>query len=320
MAYGKQTEGRSQAVMMKDYYEPRLIGMNPLHRERIWHEIKHLNRNLRNFTDCILGTIDVALWDIQGKVVGQPIAELLGIYREKVPTYSTSSRFLLTPELVKQEVAAVKKRNFHGYKLQIWQGPEQDIPRLEAAREAAGPGLALMLDSVSGYDFDQALEIGRTLDRLRYKWFEEPIREQNISLITELARRIETPVLAGEGLGVIELAEQIKARTFQMVRGDVHLKVGITGLRKLIGMCDLLEIKMEIHTAATPLLDVANLHVGCSMKNGDFLESHHDLMRFGLKGGPLHPDADGFLHYPKGPGLGIELDWDWLDNHTVEKF
>lgn len=320
MAYGKQTEGRALATMIADYYAPRLVGMNPLYREKIWHEIKHLNRNLRNFTNCILGTFDVALWDIQGKLAGKPIAELLGLYRDRIPTYSTASRFLLTPEKVKEEVQRVKARGFRGYKLQLWQGPEQDIPRLEAAREAAGPGFPLMLDSVSGYDFDDAMEVGRCLDRLHYKWFEEPICEQNITLIKELAKRLDTPILAGEDLDVVELAEQVKAGTFHMVRGDVHHKVGITGLRKLIGMCDLLGVKMEIHTASTPLLDIANLHVACSMRNGDFLESHQDLFRFGLKEPALDPDEDGCVHCPQGPGLGVELDWDWLDNHTVETF
>jgi L-alanine-DL-glutamate epimerase-like enolase superfamily enzyme len=92
---------------------------------------------------------------------------------------------------------------------------------------------------------------------------------------------------------------------------------GVTGLRKALAACELFGYNLEIHTASSPLLDVANLHVACSVTNCELLETHHQMFRFGLKGSPLDPDAAGYVHLPMGPGLGVELDWDWIEDHTV---
>ena len=76
-------------------------------------------------------------------------------------------------------------------------------------------------------------------------------------------------------------------------------------------------MNLEIHALHSSLLDIANLHVACSVRNCEFFELHHPMFRFALKGAPLDIDADGCLHLPTGPGLGVELDWDWIDDNTV---
>ena len=76
-------------------------------------------------------------------------------------------------------------------------------------------------------------------------------------------------------------------------------------------------IRLEIHTGGAPLLDVANLHVASATPNTSFIETHHAVFRFGLIGNPLDPDEEGLLAVPTAPGLGVELDWDWIDDHTV---
>ncbi|MBK8023745.1 MAG: hypothetical protein IPK19_20505 [Chloroflexi bacterium] len=68
----------------------------------------------------------------------------------------------------------------------------------------------------------------------------------------------------------------------------------------------------------SPLLDIANLHVACAIRNSEFVESHHAMFRFGLKNAPLDIDAEGYQRLPAGPGLGVELDWDWIEDHTIE--
>jgi L-alanine-DL-glutamate epimerase-like enolase superfamily enzyme len=103
-----------------------------------------------------------------------------------------------------------------------------------------------------------------------------------------------------------------------VARGDVYIKNGVTGLMKAFRLCELHGLRLEVHTMITPLLDVANLHCNCAARNGGFAEVFHPGYRFGLKGKPLDIDADGYLRCPSGPGLGVELDWDWLDRHTVE--
>ena len=209
---------------------------------------------------------------------------------------------------------------FPAIKLQLSGGPALDIPRLRRAREVAGEGFPLMVDSSATLTFEQALRVGYELDDLEYEWFEEPLPDDHIMLLRKLSAALRTPVLSAETVSLTELPHYMVDGAVDMIRGDVHHKGGITGLMKAIGMCELMGYSLEIHTASSPLLDVANLHVGCATSVSRYLESHHPMFRFGLIGDPLRVHTDGCQHMPTGPGLGVEIDWDWIENNTVEMF
>jgi L-alanine-DL-glutamate epimerase-like enolase superfamily enzyme len=315
--YGANGEGRPNAYAIRDAYASALIGQDPLHSERIWQILRRRNRHLYAHTDTVQGILDVAIWDIKGKVAGLPVAALLGIERTKMPTYRTGSYYLPTPELVYAEARRYKDAGFHGCKFNFFDGPARDIPRLRAAREAVGDDFALMLDASSFYSFTDALAVGHALGDLGYRWFEEPVYDRQLDVLRRLSRELRVPILASETTTLAEKAEYLLSGAVDLMRGDVMNTGGVTGLRKAVAACELFGYNLEIHTASSPLLDVANLHVACSMANGDLLESHHDMFRFGLKGTPLTPDEDGYVHLPTGPGLGVELDWDWIDEHTI---
>ena len=175
-----------------------------------------------------------------------------------------------------------------------------------------------MQDLSGTYDFESALSVGRVLDELNFYWFEEPVPDRQFGTLRRLADELRTPILAGETLTLEELIEQVRIDSFDLARGDVYLKNGITGLMRAFRFCATRPMRLEVHTMATPLLDVANLHCNLAASNGGFAEVIHPIYRFGLKGTPLDIDAAGLLHAPRSPGLGVELDWDWLDNHTVD--
>lgn len=318
MGYGNQGDGRALAYLARDVYLAELIDENPLHIEALWQKLKRRTRHMYALTDALLGTLDIALWDIMGKAFHQPIAMLLGLYREKVPGYATSYRFHPTPEQVYEEARQMQADGFHGYKLHFWNNPQADIPCIYAAREAVGDEFPLMQDLNSKYTFTEAMEVGRVLDELNFIWFEEPIPERQMDNVRRLAAELKTPILGGETLRLEEMPEHIRHAAFDIARGDVYSKGGITGLYKSYAMCELFGYDLEVHTMATPLLDVANLHVACAVKNGRFMEVIHPVYRFGLKGKPLDIDSEGYLHMPSGPGLGVELDWDWIEDHTSE--
>jgi L-alanine-DL-glutamate epimerase-like enolase superfamily enzyme len=125
------------------------------------------------------------------------------------------------------------------------------------------------------------------------------------------------PILSGETVRVHELAEGMRRGDFDIARGDVHMKHGITGLHKAAGMADLLGYDLEIHAVVEPILDIANLHVACAIVNCHWSEAFNPLYQRGLQGDPLGIDADGFRHLPTGPGLGVEPDWNWIDDVTI---
>jgi L-alanine-DL-glutamate epimerase-like enolase superfamily enzyme len=319
MDYGPLGQGRGSAYAVHDIFYHDLVGHDPLHHEAIWQKLRRKQRHLYNFTETIWSNLDVALWDIKGKVAGLPIAVLLGQSRDRVPLYSTCPpQTITTIEDLEQQVRSKQAAGFAGIKLQLSGGSALDMPRLRRAREIAGPDFPLMVDSSAVLSFEDALKIGYELDVLKYEWFEEPFSDDHIVQLRKLAASIRTPVLAAETVSLTELPQYMVDGAIDMVRADVHHKGGITGLCKALGMCELMGFGLEIHTASSPLLDVANLHVGCATRLSRFLESHHPMFRFGLKGDPLRLHADGCQHVPHGPGLGVELDWDWIDNHTVE--
>jgi L-alanine-DL-glutamate epimerase-like enolase superfamily enzyme len=319
MGYGPHGDGAGLANNVHDVYAAELLGEDPLRTERMWHKLLLKGRHLYNLTDTLVSVLDVALWDIKGKAAGMPISTLLGGERTQMPTYATGWMFLPTDEQVHEEAQQMRSLGYHGYKLQLWQGAKRDIPRLRAAREAVGNNFALMQDANGGYRLLEALEIGRVLDELDFLWFEEPLSDRNLTLLETLARKLRTPILPGETLRWAEACETLRKGSFAMLRGDVHLKAGISGLNKLFGACETLGLELEVHTAASPLLDLANLHVAAAHTNCRLMEHHHPIFRFGLKDGGLDIDVDGMMQIPDAPGLGADLDWDWLDNHTTDQ-
>jgi len=319
MDYCPLGQGRASANAVHDIYYYDLVGKDPMNHELIWQQFRAKQRHLYNFRETIWSNLDVALWDIKGKKLQMPIAKILGQVREKVPSYATCPpQTIKTIEATAEQVIEKLKRGFHGIKLQLSEGSKLDIPRLQKAREIAGDSFPLMVDSSAALSFEDALKIGYELDSLHYEWFEEPFPDANIIQLKKLSQAIKTPVLAAETVGLFELPHYMHEGAIDIIRGDVHHKSGITGAMKAIAMCEMMGFEFEIHTASAPLLDVANLHVACATKLSRFCESHHSMFRFGLKNNPLEIDEDGFQHCPSNPGLGVDIDWDWIDDHTVK--
>jgi L-alanine-DL-glutamate epimerase-like enolase superfamily enzyme len=316
MAYGSHGDGAALADQLHAIYCRELVGEDPLDTEKLWQKLWRKQRHLYNQRDALLGVVDVALWDLKGKAAGLPIARLLGVFRDRMPCYASARSEHYTVEEVFVEAQRMKANGFHGYKLQLRSGPAEDIPRLRAARDAVGQDFPLMQDPNASYSLREASQVGRALDELGYHWYEEPIPDQHLGALAQLTAQVRTPLLLGETVRLTELPHYLRAGVGAMLRGDTLLKGGITGLRKAMAMAELFGVPLEIHTANTPLLDVANLHVACSAANTEFVENHHPVFRFGLKQHPLEPDAGGYAHLPAGPGLGVELDLDWVDNHT----
>lgn len=309
-------DGGAMVHVLHGLYAPQLIGEDPLEVERVWHKLRRLNRHAYNLSDGMAGAIDVALWDIRGKVAGMPIATMLGTARKRIGAYATARTIEPTPEAVFEEARTRKEEGYHAFKVQFWDGLARDIPRYRAAREAVGPDYPLMQDAAGMYSYAEALAVGKVLGDLDYTWFEEPIPDRNLFQLKRLTDQLAVPILSGETSRVHELAEGMRMGAFDIARGDVHMKEGITGLRKAAGMADLLGFDLEIHAINQPLLDVANLHVAMSIANCRWSETFHPIYYRGLKGDPLAIDADGYKHLPTGPGLGVELDWDWIDDNT----
>ena len=296
-----------------------LVGRDPLARTGLWHEYRYVDRWWNVFPIWAYGPVDVALWDIAGKIAHQPIYELLGWCRDAVPTYASSMALGSIDEYV-GEALAVKARGLHGYKVHPVGNINEDLKTYTAVREAVGDDFALMSDPVAAYSFDEALRAGHALEDLGYQWFEEPLFDGNAIALKRLADALDIPVVGTEVLagGTEAITDYLSRGVVDVVRGDVSWKGGITGLLRVAAVAEAFGTRCEVHTAIYHALEVANLHVLRAIPNSTFFEVLWPLddYAFGLRGA-LDIDADGMARPPSGPGLGIELDWDLIEDSTV---
>lgn len=323
--YGFTQKGRSIAEALAEVVRPQVLGEDPFDYERIWHKMLDRDRWGGLLPFNAYGGVDVALWDLMGKAVGKPIYKLLGGYRNRIKAYYTTGA-IADPETQVQHALAAKQAGFVGYKLHPKGGYDLDLASCKAVRAAVGDDMLLMSDPVAAYNHQQALRMGRELEKLNFYWFEEPLMDPDIEGYAELARQLEIPVVGTEwahgGLwGVYAVPQFLERKAVDIVRSDVSWKGGITGLLKTFHLCEAFNMQCEVHTAMMSLMDFANLHVMCAKKNCEFFEyagSIQEGIGFGLKSA-IKVDAQGYVTVPDGPGLGVELDWDVLDNHTVCK-
>ena len=170
---GAEMAGSIAAQSIKPFF----LGRDPLAREKHWYDFRRYDRHWHLTPIYSYGPFDIALWDIAGKVAGLPLYKLLGHYREKVPTY-VSSMFLDTPQDYADQAAEFKGLGFHGYKLHPPSDYHEALEAYRLCRQEIGddPHFKLMADPVTAHTYyEDALRMGRELEKLDYYWFEEPL-------------------------------------------------------------------------------------------------------------------------------------------------
>jgi len=293
--------------------KPLVVGCDPLDREWIWQTLWRVER-IYHFSIFTHSCIDIALWDIAGKAANLPLCKLLGGYRDKIKAYK-SSPLTMSVDTFVQEALKAKARGYHGYKLHPEGDPGKDLAACRAVREAVGDEMDLMLDPIGAYDHEGALKVARELERLGFLWLEEPLPDWDIHGNAELARAVDIPICGVEVLpgSIYGTAEYILQKGVDIVRSDVELKGGITGVMKTAHLSEAFGLNCELHTCLSALSNVANLHCACAMKNTlyfEFLESEK-TMGYGVKDFPCLDD-EGYVRPPSAPGLGLEIDWEQL--------
>lgn len=309
---------RGFAHYIADNIRPFLIGKNPLHREEIWQGMWHYNRFW--FTPLFaLGVVDVALWDLYGKLIGRPVYEILGGYRDKLPAYASGMTKASVSEFV-EDALKYKEQGFQGYKIHSVGDPFVDIETCQQIRLAVGARYPLMLDAVSAYDQNQAMRVGRAVEELNFVWYEEPLREYDIHGYKMLAAALDVPIAAvevNEG-SLYTTPEYIVTRAVDIVRSDVCFKGGVGQVKKTAALAEAFGLNLEIHTNGNAMLEAANIAVAASIKNTTFYERlvPDHLFIYGVEN-PIEIDREGFAHVPKGPGLGTRVDWDFVKRYKV---
>ena len=298
--------------------KPYLIGRSTDCREWFWSQHLYLQSRHRS-TWAAYAPIDIALWDLAGKQAEKPVVDLIGRARESVRAYMSFAT--PTPEIAayEREVEQTIDRGFDAYKLHPERLPARDVAFIvDRVRELAGCNVDLMLDPNCGYDLSTALEVGAALDANAFRWFEDPVRHFDFDAIEILSRRLSTPLSMCDQAPdqFHDSARYIRDRTVAAPRGSARV-LGITGLRKLMSMTEGFGMTCEIGLAGSPLMNLANAHVLQSVSY-DSLYEHFDSdpIQSVARIDNIQP-AQGRVSVWDRPGLGLDLDENWIDSHRV---
>ena len=302
-----------------------LLGRDPLHREGIWQNLWTAFRH----TDHLgLGPIDIALWDLAGKHSGAPISTLLGGYRETIPAYASTywgdeePDGLSTPAAYADFAAACRERGYPAFKIHPTGHPQRDMDICRAVDDAVGSEMELMLDPASAYrTYADALSVGRVLDELGFLWYEDPMGDggESIAASRRMAAELDTLVLGCEHVrtGPFWRADHLAADAVDLLRADAHLDGGITSVMKTAHLAEAFGVDVELHIGGP-----AHLHCLSAIRNSNYYE--HGL---------LHPEVawttgaaiegmpgvtDGEIRVPDGPGLGVDVDWSFVESHLTD--
>jgi L-alanine-DL-glutamate epimerase-like enolase superfamily enzyme len=311
--------------------KPLLVGRDPLDIGALWGELWPLTEHATKPIDPIaVGAVDVALWDIAGKVAQLPVHRLLGTCKDNMPAY-ISSWVHRVPHQYADEATFYAEQGWVGYKphppTQWRKRAEQvsidvDIETCRQVRAAAGDAMILMLDSACAYDLAEALAVGKEIEELGFHWFEDPLGCEEIDAYVELLDQLDIMVVATEitSGGFAAMAPWITRRATNALRGDVMLKGGITGMMKIAHLAEAFGFPCEIHDGFNSLGNVGCLHVAMAVPNCSMFEVLTinpsgvyglDHLSYGLTEPIAFDDAHHVLA-PTKPGLGYEIDWELI--------
>lgn len=305
------------AYVVTSILKPMLVGEDPLDRERHFQRMWQRCR-MRNLLRP-LGAVDVALWDLAGKIAGLPIHKLMGSYRTSVPAYA-SSAVLGSAEAYAEEAQSFKARGWGAYKIHPPTQWETDIKVCEAVRRAVGDDYRIMLDSTWAYEYVDALRVGQAIQRLGFYWYEDPLCEDDLSSYVKLRQKLSLPIMATEYApgGHTAYAPWLVQQATDYLRGDVAVKGGLTACLKTAHLAECFHMNYEVHHGGNSLNNVANLHLIMAIRNCEYFEVllPDGAQKYGLIN-DIEIDRNGMVHAIDKPGLGAEIDFDLVSRKTI---
>jgi len=319
--------------------KPLLVGENPLDREKLWHWMYQPFTFHPDWSEALIGVVDCALWDLFGRMINLPVHKILGGCREKVKAYASTFPNMGSPEVYAQHALECKRKGYKAYKVHAyicwdphkWQPapqlpgfPKEDVEVCQAVREAVGDDMVLMLDPFGGYTLEEALWVGRELEKLNYYWLEHPMIETTIEAYRRLTRGLNIAICSPEHIrgGVFTRAEWVLQGASDMLRIDDSYG-GITGCYKMANICQAYGLQCEMHGGGWANSQILGATTEATCK-------YYERVPMGpgfdnetpppyLKAICDPVDDDGNVILPQKPGLGMEFNWGYINDNLVEK-
>ncbi|MCC6153995.1 MAG: mandelate racemase/muconate lactonizing enzyme family protein [Candidatus Hydrogenedentes bacterium] len=311
------------ALLIRDEFAPLLIGANPLDIDRCWDRVfyRTYKQGVMGLQPEALSGIDIALWDILGKVAGMPIHRLLGGKRRNtVRVYaSIGGAAEASPESVAARAAAAVKDGFTAVKIRQDYGPlipdrtvKKDLAVLDAVRKAIGDNVELKYDVNNGYSLQTAINVGKEIERFNVIHYEEPLAQTNYAGYAKLVDAVNVPVAAGEHEYTRwQFRDLIEQANVDILQPDLVKCAGISEAVKIAALASAYHRSLCPHQTQPTIGQAATLHYTSVFADNDMAQ---ELTEGGHKS-PLHDlfktpleYKDGHLTVPDEPGLGLEVD------------
>ena len=308
-----------------------LVGKDPLDSEVIWTTLYQdpQARGGRLATTALSG-IDIALWDLKGKVLGQPVYRLLGgAHRRRVRVYANG--WYTNPGTPEQNADEAKRVAAMGYTAlkfdpfgqenyyTISPGEAQLAEdRVAAVREAVGPDVDILVEAHAKFNVATAIQLGKRLERYRPLVYEEPTSPENIRELAEVRGRVDIPIATGERLYTkFPFAQILERRAADVLQPDVMNAGGITELKKIAAMAEAYHVTMAPHNVCSPVGAMAEFHLDASLTNfliqeyhAEFYTAHYFTVTDGFP-----RQKEGYVEIGDAPGLGLTLNDDEIARH-----
>lgn len=253
-----------------------------------------------------LSAIDVALWDIKGKALEQPLWKLLGGHRDRVPTYASGAlRRGLTDDQAQQAARTLVEKGFKEMKTQMAlpgnPTPADEIRRVQVVREAIGPDIKLMCDINQRWRPEQAIDIGSRVEDVGLFWLEDVTTADDYQGLARVTAALKTPIAGGEYLwGISPFRQMIEARSVDIVMVDIARAGGVTPWMKIAGMAEAFNLPIVSHVMPEILV-----HVVAACPNGLTVEYMPWMIALYEETPAIE---DGELVLTDKPGLGLKFD------------
>lgn len=274
-----------------------------------------------------VSVVDNALWDLRGKVVGEPVYRLLGgPTRERVPVYASMLGWSVDPERAATVAVEHQALGFDAQKWFFafgpgagWEGLQRNLAMAHAVREAVGAGYPLMFDAFMGWDATYAADMLRGLESVEPHWVEEPVPPERVDVFRRLAAGTSIRLATGEHVATRWQVKELLDAGIGVIQADPDWSGGITEQRHICSLCSAYDVPVVAHGHAIPV----PLHVAAS-QSPQVVPMMEYLVRIQDRNQWFHRTilrpVDGALALPEGPGLGIELDHAKIDDRREVAF
>ncbi|GAB5375750.1 MAG: mandelate racemase/muconate lactonizing enzyme family protein [Acuticoccus sp.] len=311
---------RAYSELVDTALAPRLAGREASDIAAHWQAMRRaLSGRAGGVLVEAMAAVDIALWDILGKIAGQPLCRLLGgMGRAKVPVYAASVGWA-DDAAAQTQLARFLDAGFTRAKLKIGAPAAAACRRIALMRRLAGPDVELTVDANWAYGLDEAEMVARTLEEHGYAWFEEPLPPEDEDGYERLAARTAVPLAAGESNFTLAQAKRLVGnRTLAFLQPNITRSGGITEARRMADYAGAHDVKLAPHVGMSGIIaETAALHLAAAMPNTAVLECAASANRFKTELADLRPGAEraegGHLAVPEGPGLGLTINRDALE-------